>query len=73
MSIRRLVAIVIILVAWEAIRRFNLVGPLLLASPSEVIGALFKSWPEYLAALRFTVTEIAIALGSPGRWASEQA
>jgi len=62
MSIRRLVAIVIILVAWEAIRRLNLVGPLLLASPSEVIGALFKSWPEYLAALRFTVTEIAIAL-----------
>jgi NitT/TauT family transport system permease protein len=62
MSVRRLLAIVIALGAWEAVRRFNLVGPLLLASPSEIIGALIKSWPDYLAALRFTVAEILIAL-----------
>ena len=73
MSIRRLVAIVIILVAWEAIRRFNLVGPLLLASPSEVIGALFKSWPEYLAALGSRSLKSQSRSQSPGRWASEQA
>jgi NitT/TauT family transport system permease protein len=62
MTVRRLLAIVVALGAWEAVRRFNLVGPLLLASPSEIVGALFKSWPDYLAALRFTVAEILIAL-----------
>jgi|SRR5208282_412301 len=62
MTIRRLVLIVIILGSWEAVRRFNLVGPLLLASPSEIGGALIKSWPDYFVALRFTVAEIAVAL-----------
>jgi len=32
--IRRMLAIVIFLAAWEAVRRLDLVGPLLLASPS---------------------------------------
>ncbi len=62
MSVRRLIVIVIALGVWEAVRRFNLVGPLLLASPSEIVAALVKSWPDYLVALRFTVSEIVIAL-----------
>lgn len=62
MTVRRLLATIIALAAWEAVRRFNLVGPLLLASPSEIVGAMIKSWPDYLDALRFTVSEIAIAL-----------
>jgi NitT/TauT family transport system permease protein/taurine transport system permease protein len=62
MSVRRLALIVIVLCVWEAVRRFGLVGPLLLASPSEIVGALIKSWPEYLDALRFTFLEIALAL-----------
>jgi len=62
MTIRRLMLIVIILGSWETVRRFNLVGPLLLASPSEIGGALIKSWPDYFVALRFTVAEIAVAL-----------
>jgi NitT/TauT family transport system permease protein len=62
MSPRRILLIVVVLGVWEAVRDLNLVGPLLLASPSEIAGALIKSWPEYLAALRFTVAEIALAL-----------
>ncbi|HUI11850.1 MAG TPA: ABC transporter permease [Xanthobacteraceae bacterium] len=64
MIMRRLLVIVVFLGAWEATRRFNLVGPLLVASPGEIVGALVKSWPDYLGALRFTVTEIAIALAA---------
>jgi NitT/TauT family transport system permease protein len=62
MTARRLLVIVIVLGLWEAVRRFGLVGPLLLASPSEIVGALIKSWPDYLGALRFTFFEIAVAL-----------
>ena len=64
MIMRRLLVIVVFLGAWEATRRFDLVGPLLVASPGEIVGALVKSWPDYLGALRFTVTEIAIALAA---------
>ena len=39
MSLRRLLIILVILATWEAVRRLNLVGPLLLASPSEIVGA----------------------------------
>jgi NitT/TauT family transport system permease protein len=62
MTLRRALLILIILGLWEATRRFDLVGPLLLASPSEIVAALIKSWPEYLVALRFTIAEIAVAL-----------
>ncbi len=62
MTIRRVLMIVIVLGSWEAVRRFHLVGPLLLASPSEIVAALIKSAPEYFAALRFTAVEIAVAL-----------
>jgi NitT/TauT family transport system permease protein len=64
MNARRAIAIVVALGLWEAIRRLNLVAPLLLASPSEMVSALIASWPEYLEALRFTVTEIAVALAA---------
>jgi NitT/TauT family transport system permease protein/taurine transport system permease protein len=62
MTLRRGLIILIVLGLWEAVRRFNLVGPLLLASPSEIGAALFKSWLEYAAALRLTATEIVVAL-----------
>jgi NitT/TauT family transport system permease protein len=61
-AFRRGLMIFIILGLWEAVRRFNLVGPLLLASPSEIAGAFVKSWFDYVLALRVTVIEIAIAL-----------
>jgi NitT/TauT family transport system permease protein len=62
MNLRRWLAILIVLGLWEAVRRLNLVGPLLLASPTEIGDALVKSWFEYLVALRLTAAEIAIAL-----------
>jgi NitT/TauT family transport system permease protein len=62
MNLRRGITILIVLGLWEAVRRFNLVGPLLLASPSEIADALVKSWLDYVLALRLTATEIAIAL-----------
>jgi NitT/TauT family transport system permease protein len=62
MRMRRFIAVLIALGLWEAICRFGLVPPLLLASPSEIGGALITSWPDYLVALRFTVAEIAVAL-----------
>jgi len=61
-ALRRGLIIVVILGAWEAVRRFNLVGPLLLASPTEIIDALVKSWFDYVIALRLTAFEIAVAL-----------
>jgi NitT/TauT family transport system permease protein len=62
MTPRRILAAVIGLGAWEALRRFDLVGPLVLASPSEIVGALLQSWPDYLVALRFTVEEVMVAI-----------
>lgn len=62
MTLRRGLIIVIVLGLWEAVRRFDLVGPLLLASPTEIAGAFIQSWLDYVLALRLTVTEIAIAL-----------
>lgn len=62
MTVRRALLTVMILGLWEAVRRFNFVGPLLLASPTEIAEALVKSWFDYLVALRFTAAEIAIAI-----------
>ena len=62
MTLRRGLMILIVLGLWEAVRRFNLVGPLLLASPTEIAGAFSKSWLDYVVALRLTAAEIAIAL-----------
>jgi NitT/TauT family transport system permease protein/taurine transport system permease protein len=58
----RLIVIVAILIAWEAVRRLNLVGPLLLASPTEIAAAFAKSWPEFFAAFQVTLAEIVAAL-----------
>jgi NitT/TauT family transport system permease protein len=66
MTLRRGLAILIVIGLWEAVRRFNLVGPLLLASPTEIGSALVKSWSDYVVALRFTVAEIAVALAFAG-------
>jgi NitT/TauT family transport system permease protein len=60
--LRRALAILIVLGLWEAVRRLDLVGPLLLASPSEIADAFVKSWLDYVIALRLTAAEIAIAL-----------
>ena len=65
MSARRVIAVLVFLVVlggWEAVRRLDLIGPLLLASPSEIGKAFIDSAPEYLSALRFTISEIAFAL-----------
>lgn len=62
MTLRRIAAIAIGLGVWEALRRFHVVGPLLFASPSEIVAALLQSWPDYLAALRFTVAEVMLAI-----------
>jgi NitT/TauT family transport system permease protein len=58
----RLLVIVAILIVWEAVRRLNLVGPLLLASPSEIAKAFVKSWPQFLSAFEITLVEILAAL-----------
>ncbi len=62
MTVRRILAFAIFLGLWEAVRRFNLVGPLLLASPSEIGSALIESGSEFILALRYTFFEIAVAL-----------
>lgn len=62
MTLRRGLMILIVLGLWEAVRRLNLVGPLLLASPTEIADAFAQSWLDYVVALRLTVVEIAIAL-----------
>lgn len=61
-ALRRSLLILVVLGAWEAVRRFNLVGPLLLASPTAIVDALVKSWFDYVVALRLTAFEIAVAL-----------
>jgi NitT/TauT family transport system permease protein len=58
----RLIVIVAILIIWESVRRLNLVGPLLLASPTEIAKAFVKSWPQFLAAFEITLFEIVVAL-----------
>jgi NitT/TauT family transport system permease protein len=61
-ALRRGLIIFIVLGLWEAVRRFNLVGPLLLASPTEIVDAFAKSWFAFVLALRVTAAEIGIAL-----------
>jgi NitT/TauT family transport system permease protein/taurine transport system permease protein len=58
----RLIVIVAILVVWESVRELNLIGPLLLASPSEIGAAFAKSWPQFLTAFQITLVEIVAAL-----------
>jgi NitT/TauT family transport system permease protein len=58
----RLCAIVAFLLVWEAVRRLHLVGPLLLASPSEIAAAAAHSGPQFLVAFELTFVEIAVAI-----------
>jgi NitT/TauT family transport system permease protein len=61
-ALSRLLLIIAILILWESARRLDLVGPLLLASPSEIGKAFAKSWPQFLSAFEITVVEISAAL-----------
>jgi NitT/TauT family transport system permease protein len=58
----RLTLIVGLLVVWEAVRRLNIVGPLLLASPSEIISAGLASAPKFAVAFELTLIEIIAAI-----------
>lgn len=58
----RILAVVVFLGVWEAVRRFGLVSPLLLASPSEIVLAALRDGPKFLAAFQLTVGEIALAI-----------
>jgi NitT/TauT family transport system permease protein len=58
----RVALLIVVLVLWEAVRRFNLVGPLLLASPSEIWTAAVQSHDKFLLAFRLTAAEIVLAL-----------
>jgi NitT/TauT family transport system permease protein/taurine transport system permease protein len=50
------------LIAWQAVRQFNLVGPLLMASPSEAVAAGIAAWPKFAAAIGVTAMEIVAAI-----------
>jgi len=58
----RLLLIAGALVAWEAVWRLNIVGPLLLASPSEIVAAGFASGPKFATAFELTLVEILAAI-----------
>jgi NitT/TauT family transport system permease protein len=58
----RLGIIAIILILWEGVRRLGLVGPLLLASPSEIATALFQSYAQFFVAFQLTFAEIVLAI-----------
>lgn len=62
LTLVRLIVIIVILLVWESVREFNLVSPLLLASPSEIGTAFVTSWPQFLAAFQVTLGEIVAAL-----------
>src|ERR1700733_13494155 len=58
----RLTLVAGLLVAWELVRRLNIVGPLLLASPSEIAAAGFASGPKFATAFELTLIEIVVAI-----------
>jgi NitT/TauT family transport system permease protein len=60
--ILRVTLIAAVLLLLEELRRFELVGPLLLASPSEIAQAWAESAEEFLSALRLTFMEIVCAI-----------
>jgi NitT/TauT family transport system permease protein len=61
-SVIRVLTIAAVLVVWEAVRRFGLVGPLLLAAPSEILAAAIQSPGEFFSAFQLTVGEILAAI-----------
>jgi NitT/TauT family transport system permease protein len=54
--------VVVLLLAWQAVRSFNLVGPLLIASPAEALVAGIAAWPKFATAFGVTATEIVLAV-----------
>lgn len=58
----RLLWIVGFLIVWELVRQLDLVNPILLAAPSEIVASLFAKGGEFLGALQVTLAEIAIAI-----------
>jgi NitT/TauT family transport system permease protein len=52
---------VVFLTAWELVCRAKLVNPIILASPSDIIAALWVSGGEFIGAFRLTLAEIAFA------------
>ncbi len=58
----RLALIVAVLVVWEGVRRLNIVGPLLLASPSEILASGVQSGPRFAVAFEQTLLEIVVAI-----------
>jgi NitT/TauT family transport system permease protein len=54
-------AVLAILLAWEAVCRFGLVPKVVLPAPSDIVAAAIESWPDYLEALQVTAMEIALA------------
>lgn len=61
-AVVRLTLIVGLLAVWEAVRRLNIVGPVLLASPSEIVSAAVHSGQKFAVAFELTLAEILVAL-----------
>lgn len=54
--------IIIFLVLWEGVRHFDLVNQIILASPSEIWRSYLAVGPQFLAAFRVTLGEIAVSM-----------
>lgn len=61
-TLLRLAIVVALLLVWEGVRRLNLVSPLLLASPSDVVLAAVQHGGKFLVAFELTIVEIAAAI-----------
>jgi NitT/TauT family transport system permease protein len=57
----RLGIVALFLMGWQAVRQFGLVGPLLMASPTEAITAGLAVWPKFAVAIGVTAMEIVAA------------
>jgi NitT/TauT family transport system permease protein/taurine transport system permease protein len=61
-AVVRLAIVAVLLVVWEAVRRLDLVPPVLLASPSEIVIAGVTSSAKFATAFEFTLSEIVAAI-----------
>jgi NitT/TauT family transport system permease protein len=60
--VAQIAIVMIVLVLWQAVRSFNLVGPLLIASPLEALAAGIAAWPKFATAFGVTASEIVLAV-----------
>ncbi len=58
----RIGIIAALFIAWQSVRQFGLVGPLLMASPSEAIAAGIAAWPKFAVGFSVTAMEIIAAI-----------